>query len=115
MQLQCLILHKHFEQAASAQVSKFQGFNVSKFFRLVLDVSSKWGFSCTGTQARAFLLMVKYGISPEAVLKADLLNGAKLLGWEKEIGSLEPGYFADLIAVPGIRCRMCLPSKTSAS
>jgi len=54
-----------------------------------------------GTQAREFLLMVKYGMSPEAVLKADLLNGAKLLSWEKEIGSLEPGYFADVIAVPG--------------
>src|SRR5215467_512050 len=54
-----------------------------------------------GTQAREFLLMVKYGMSPEAVLKADLLNGAKLLSWEKEIGSLEPGYFADVIAVTG--------------
>ena len=54
-----------------------------------------------GTQAREFVLMVKYGMSPEAVLKADLLNGAKVLGWEKEIGSLEPGYFADVIAVPG--------------
>jgi imidazolonepropionase-like amidohydrolase len=54
-----------------------------------------------GTQAREFVLMVKYGMSPEAVLKADLLNGAKVLGWEEEIGSLEPGYFADVIAVPG--------------
>jgi len=54
-----------------------------------------------GTQAREFVLMVKYGMSPDAVLKADLLNGAKVLGWEKEIGSLEPGYFADIIAVPG--------------
>ena len=54
-----------------------------------------------GTQAREFVLMVKYGMSPEAVLKADLLNGARVLGWEKEIGSLEPGYFADVIAVPG--------------
>ncbi len=32
-----------------------------------------------GTQAREFVLMVKYGMSPLAVLQADLLNGAKLL------------------------------------
>jgi imidazolonepropionase-like amidohydrolase len=45
--------------------------------------------------------MVKYGMSPLAVLQADLLNGAKLLGWEGQIGSLEPGYLADVIAVQG--------------
>lgn len=53
-----------------------------------------------GTQAREFVLMVKYGLSPLAVLQDDLLNGAKLLGWEGQIGSLEPGYFADVVAVP---------------
>jgi imidazolonepropionase-like amidohydrolase len=54
-----------------------------------------------GTQAREFVLMVKYGMSPLAVLQADLLNGAKLLGWEGQIGSLEPGYLADVFAVQG--------------
>lgn len=54
-----------------------------------------------GTQAREFVLMVKYGMSPQAVLQAGLLNGAKLLGWEGQIGSLEPNYLADVIAVAG--------------
>jgi imidazolonepropionase-like amidohydrolase len=54
-----------------------------------------------GTQAREFVLMVKYGMSPLATLQADLINGAKLLGWGGQIGSLKPGYFADVIAVPG--------------
>ena len=45
--------------------------------------------------------MVKYGMSPLAVLQADLLNGAKLLGWDGQIGALEAGYFADVVAVPG--------------
>jgi imidazolonepropionase-like amidohydrolase len=35
-----------------------------------------------GTQAREFVLMGKYGMSPLAVPEADLINGAKLLGWE---------------------------------
>lgn len=54
-----------------------------------------------GTQAREFVLMVKYGMSPAAVLQADLINGAKLLNWEGQIGELKPGYFADVVAVPG--------------
>jgi imidazolonepropionase-like amidohydrolase len=54
-----------------------------------------------GTQARELVLLVKHGMSPLAALQADLINGAKLLGWEGQIGSLEPAYFADIIAVPG--------------
>ena len=54
-----------------------------------------------GTQARELELMVKYGMKPVAVLQSDLLNGAKLLGWDGQIGALRPGYFADVIAVPG--------------
>jgi len=54
-----------------------------------------------GTQAREFVLMVKYGMTPLAALQADLLNGAKLLGWEGQIGVLKAGYFADVIAVQG--------------
>lgn len=54
-----------------------------------------------GTQAREFALMVKYGMTPLAALQAGTLNGARLLGWEGEIGALKPGYFADVIAVPG--------------
>jgi imidazolonepropionase-like amidohydrolase len=54
-----------------------------------------------GTQAREFVLMVKYGMAPLAVLQADMLNGAKVLGWQGQIGALKPGYFADVIAAPG--------------
>jgi len=54
-----------------------------------------------GTQAREFVLMVKYGMPPLAVLQADLLNGAKLLGWQNQIGALKPGDWADVVAVPG--------------
>ncbi|HXJ05588.1 MAG TPA: amidohydrolase family protein [Candidatus Acidoferrum sp.] len=54
-----------------------------------------------GTQARELSLMVKYGMTPLAALQADLLNGAKLLGWQDQIGALRSGFFADIIAVPG--------------
>jgi imidazolonepropionase-like amidohydrolase len=54
-----------------------------------------------GTQAREYSLMVKYGMTPLAALRAGLLNGAKVLDWEGQIGALRAGYFADIIAVPG--------------
>ena len=54
-----------------------------------------------GTQARELELMVEYGMKPAAVLQADMINGAKLLGWEGQIGELKPGFLADVIAVRG--------------
>ena len=54
-----------------------------------------------GTQAREMELMVEYGMAAPDVLRADLLNGAKLLGWDGEIGQLKPGFYADVIAMDG--------------
>ena len=54
-----------------------------------------------GTQARELELMVQYGMKPLAVLQADMINGAKLLEWEGQIGQLKPGFLADIIAVHG--------------
>jgi imidazolonepropionase-like amidohydrolase len=66
-----------------------------------MTVGSDVGPFPHGTQAREFVLMVKYGMSPLAVIQADLINGAKLLGWDGQIGALESGYLADIIAVAG--------------
>lgn len=46
-------------------------------------------------------LMVRFGLKPLAVMQADMIEGARLLGWEGQIGQLKPGYFADIVAVPG--------------
>jgi imidazolonepropionase-like amidohydrolase len=54
-----------------------------------------------GTQARELTLMVKYGMKPLAALQADMIEGARLLGWAGQIGELKPGYYADIVAVPG--------------
>lgn len=54
-----------------------------------------------GTQAREFELLVKYGMTPLQSIQAGTVNGARLLGWGKDIGTLKAGYLADVIAVPG--------------
>ena len=54
-----------------------------------------------GAQARELVLMVQYGMSPLKALQSDMLEGAKVLMWQGQIGDLKPGYFADIVAVPG--------------
>lgn len=59
------------------------------------------GVSKHGKNADEFELMVKHGMPPSAAIQAATVNAATLLGVEKEVGSLEPGKAADLIAVSG--------------
>ena len=80
---------------------KVQDFRRQVAAGVPMAVGSDVGPFPHGTQAREFVLMVKYGMTPLAVLQADLLNGAKLLGWDGQIGALEQGYLADVVAVPG--------------
>ncbi|HVI09368.1 MAG TPA: amidohydrolase family protein [Candidatus Binatia bacterium] len=80
---------------------KIQDFKKQIAAEVPMAVGSDVGPFPHGTQAREFVLMVHYGMKPLAVLQAGLLNGAKLLGWEGKIGALEPGYYADIIAVAG--------------
>ncbi len=80
---------------------KIQEFKKQVAAGVPMAVGSDVGPFPHGTQSREFVLMVKYGMTPLAVLQADLLNGAKLLGWDGQIGALEAGYLADVIAVTG--------------
>lgn len=59
------------------------------------------GVSLHGRNADEFELMVQYGMTPMAAIQAATVNAADLLGLSEEVGSLEPGKRADLIAVEG--------------
>lgn len=59
------------------------------------------GVSKHGRNADEFELMVKHGMPASAAIQAATMNAATLLGVDKEVGSLEPGKAADLIAVTG--------------
>jgi imidazolonepropionase-like amidohydrolase len=98
---------QHAESPAQAAREKaLLDYKISEFKRQVaagipFAVGSDVGPFPHGTQAVEMELMVRYGMKPLEVLQADMINGAKLLGWEGQIGQLKPGYFADIVAVPG--------------
>src|SRR5271157_2264599 len=96
----------HLSAARAAREAPLLDYKVKEFKKQIaagipFAVGSDVGPFPHGTQAREFELMVKYGMKPLAVLQADMINGAKLLRWQGQIGELKPGYYADIIAVPG--------------
>ena len=56
-----------------------------------------------GRQADQFAYFVKWGMTPAQALQTAYLPAARMLnyGWERDIGSIEKGKFADIIAVVG--------------
>jgi imidazolonepropionase-like amidohydrolase len=92
--------------AVAARERAFFDFHAAQFRKQVaagvpMVVGSDVGPFPHGTQARELVLMNKYGMAAADVLRADLINGARLLDWEGQIGQLKPGYYADIIAVDG--------------
>ncbi len=54
-----------------------------------------------GTQSIEFEWMTRYGMSNLAAIQAATVNAADLMGWPDQVGAIEPGHFADMIAVAG--------------
>ncbi|HEX4482071.1 MAG TPA: amidohydrolase family protein [Rudaea sp.] len=98
------------EHAATPQAAEryraMQAYHIAQFklqlaAHVPMAVGSDVGPFPHGTQAKEYALMVANGMTPLGALQAGLINGAKLLGWEKDIGRLATGYYADVVAVPG--------------
>ncbi|HZU27368.1 MAG TPA: amidohydrolase family protein [Bryobacteraceae bacterium] len=54
-----------------------------------------------GDNWKQFPVMVEFGMKPIDAIRAATINAAELLGWADRVGSLEKGYYADIIAVDG--------------
>ena len=97
--------HRDTQDQAAAEVAMLD-YKIAEFKKQIaanvpFAVGSDVGPFPHGTQAVEMELMVRYGMTPLAVLQADMINGAKVLGWQDQIGQLKPGYFANVVAVPG--------------
>jgi len=54
-----------------------------------------------GMNAHQFASMVKHGMTPMEAIRSATVVAAELMGWRDRVGSLDPGLFADLVAVEG--------------
>jgi imidazolonepropionase-like amidohydrolase len=54
-----------------------------------------------GLNAHEFATMVKMGLPPLKAIQAATVNAADLIGWSDRVGTLDPGKFADIVAVEG--------------
>lgn len=90
------------EKALAAAAAVRRGIKLAVANKVLIALGTDAGVVPHGTNAREFFLLCEWGgLSPMEAIIAGTMNGAKLLGWDKNVGSLEPRKFADIVAVSG--------------
>lgn len=90
------------QKAMAAAAAVRNGIKLAVANRVQMALGSDSGVVPHGTNGREFVLLVQWGgLSNMDAIVAGTLNAAKLLGWEKNVGSLTAGKWADIVAVSG--------------
>jgi len=90
------------EKALAAGAAIRNAIKLAVANKVQIALGTDAGVIVHGTNAHEFALMVEWGgMSNMDALMAGTLNGAKLLGWDKHLGTLTAGKWADIVAVPG--------------
>jgi imidazolonepropionase-like amidohydrolase len=90
------------EKALAAAAAMRRGIKIAIANKVQIALGTDAGVIPHGTNAREFVLLVEWGgMTPMDSIIAGTMNGAKLLGWDKNLGSLTPGKWADIVAVSG--------------
>ena len=90
------------EKAKAAAAAMRNAIRIAKAQHLNVALGTDAGVIAHGTNAREFYLMTAWGgFTPMEAIVAGTGNGAKLLGWDKTLGTLATGKLADIVAVPG--------------
>ncbi|MEA2693269.1 MAG: hypothetical protein QOJ16_2656 [Acidobacteriota bacterium] len=95
-----------YDQAAADRLQAYIDRNFATLRRAVrakvrIAMGSDAVFTGFGENTRELLWFVKAGMTPAEALATATKNGAALLGMEKDLGAVAPGYLADLVAVEG--------------
>ena len=82
-------------------IGQLQRDNHKKAFKAGVNMAfgSDSGVYPHGDNGKQFAYMVEYGMTPMHALQAATIHAADLLGWPNDVGSIAPGFFADIIAV----------------
>lgn len=90
------------EKALAAAAAMRQAIKIAVANKVPIALGTDAGVIPHGTNAREFSLLVEWGgMSEMESIVAGTLSGARLLGWDKNVGSLTTGKWADIVAVPG--------------
>jgi imidazolonepropionase-like amidohydrolase len=66
-----------------------------------LGMGSDAVFNMFGQNTRELGWLVKIGMTPAQALQTATVDGASILGMERTLGRIAPGYYADIVAVDG--------------
>jgi imidazolonepropionase-like amidohydrolase len=88
-------------KAARAMAARSDTFRRALALGVKVAFGTDSGVSPHGVNAQEFALLVEHGMTPLAALRAATFDAATVLGLEREIGSLESGKAADVVAVAG--------------
>lgn len=90
------------EKALAAAAAIRNAIKVAVANKVPIALGTDAGVIPHGTNAREFVLMVEWGgMTPMESIVAGTISGARLLGWDKHLGSLTVGKWADIVAVSG--------------
>jgi imidazolonepropionase-like amidohydrolase len=90
------------EKALAAAAAARHGIKLAVANKVQIALGTDAGVIVHGTNGREFFLMCEWGgLTPMESIIAGTMNGAKLLGWDKNLGSITAGKWADIVAVSG--------------
>ncbi len=78
-----------------------QGFTKAVKMGVKLAFGTDAGVYPHGINARQFAYMVKYGMTPMQAIQSATIDAARLMNKTSDVGTIDPGRFADLVAVEG--------------
>ena len=90
------------EKALAAAAAMRNAVRIAMANRVPIALGTDAGVGPHGANGHEFTLMVQWGgMTPMQSIVAGTSNAAKLLGWDRNVGTLSAGKWADIVAVPG--------------